>query len=437
MEKNYSNNDYARLGERIRDNSTSILEDDLKMLQTLRMSYKDDLSYVFNILLAYAKKADKKSITTYRVKRIESIISKLHRIPKLKLNRMSDIAGCRCIMHTNAQVYNLFNALNDAKLDIKHVNDYIKEPKSTGYKSLHLIVAVSKESSKTIEVQLRCVDDHNWATLVEITDLVYHTRIKETGEDGDLAVFHKLLSSNFEDIEYDSKCKLVRIANSHNYFIRLSEIFNNNYLDVRDKWNSYKSSSSKFYLIATGDDGSPEISACKTFEEAEFAYFDKYSENSANKNIVLTYIANASFEDISLAYSNYFLTYNALFYKCYTLISELVLESYLNNKIIYFCKIYDFFLRMTTHMLGVHLADLVAFQHKKIGVRSVKKKNEWAQSIKQHINLIARTFNFTNKRILSTKKHWICLTICKYKLFRLSLKPIHPYKDSKNRIKRI
>ena len=111
MGKTYTNGEYKRLGERIRVNPQNVSNDDLEMLQTLRLSYKELLSEVFSTLVKESKKIDKNSICTYRVKRIESIISKLQRVEKMQLNRMSDIAGCRCIMHSDDKVYSLLSAL--------------------------------------------------------------------------------------------------------------------------------------------------------------------------------------------------------------------------------------------------------------------------------------------------------------------------------------
>ena len=47
----YSQNEFKRLGDRIRLNPDNIGEQDLQMLQELRLSYKDDLSAVFNIIV--------------------------------------------------------------------------------------------------------------------------------------------------------------------------------------------------------------------------------------------------------------------------------------------------------------------------------------------------------------------------------------------------
>ena len=425
----YTKGEYNRLGDRIRQSPDSISTDDLTMLQTLRLSYKNLLSAVFNILVEESKKIDKRvAIPTYRVKRIESIVSKLQREPKMQLSRMSDIAGCRCILQSNDKVYALKKRLEE-RLCVKHINDYISAPKSNGYKSLHLIVSLSENDSKTIEIQLRCLQDHNWATLVEITDLVYGTRIKELGSDGELAEFHRLLSYAYDPtLSIEQKVRIVNIANAHSYFKRISEIFSKNYIEVRNKWNASKQSKNNFYLISTDSSGSPEIASFKTFESAEKAYFETYLDNPGNRNIVLTHIKDASFDSISLAYSNYFLTYNALLVRCYQMMSDIVVLYYHAGKLVKFTNLYNQFLELTTHILGVHLADYVEFQNKVFTVKSINKRAEWANSIRGHLNSIIGVLQITYHK---TPFRWKCLacSIVKSLLHRNFVRQqISPYK---------
>lgn len=425
----YTKGEYNRLGDRIRQSPDSISTDDLTMLQTLRLSYKNLLSAVFNILVEESKKIDKRvTIPTYRVKRIESIVSKLQREPKMQLSRMSDIAGCRCILQSNDKVYALKKRLEE-RLCVKHINDYISTPKSNGYKSLHLIVSLSENDSKTIEIQLRCLQDHNWATLVEITDLVYGTRIKELGSDGELAEFHRLLSYAYDPtLSIEQKVRIVNIANAHSYFKRISEIFSKNYIEVRNKWNASKQSKNNFYLISTDSSGSPEIASFKTFESAEKAYFETYLDNPGNRNIVLTHIKDASFDSISLAYSNYFLTYNALLVRCYQMMSDIVVLYYHAGKLVKFTNLYNQFLELTTHILGVHLADYVEFQNKVFTVKSINKRAEWANSIRGHLNSIIGVLQITYHK---TPFRWKCLacSIVKSLLHRNFVRQqISPYK---------
>lgn len=426
----HTKGEYNRLGERIRLSPDSISPEDLAMLQTLRLSYKNILSSVFNILVEECRKVDKKmGITTYRVKRIESIISKLQREPKMQLSRMSDVAGCRCILYSNDKVYALKEQL-EKRLCVKTVNDYIATPKPNGYKSLHLIVSTFEDTSKTIEIQLRSTSDHNWATLVEISDLVYQTKIKELGHDGDLGEFHRLLSHiNEASFSIDTKRKIIDIANRYSYLQKISNIFTKNYIDVRNKWNALKRSNNSFYLISTDSSGSPEIASFRTFDMAEAAYFEKYRDNTNNCNIVLTHIKGASFDTISLAYSNYFLTSNELFFNCYKMMSDLSIDAYNNNRVIEYKNRYKNFLDITIHILGIHLADYLEYRNKIFQIRSIYKRAEWASSIKRHLNMISDTL-LQNYRKTPFKWSRLVCSIIKGVLYNdFTKRKINPYKS--------
>lgn len=393
----YSRTEYNKLGDRIRLKVNDLSKDDLDMLQDLRVSYKDDLATIYNTITDLTRKIDKCSISTYRVKRIESIISKLQRTPQMELGRMADIAGCRCIMESNEKVYLLYNQINEV-LHIKKVNDYIKYPKAEGYRSLHLIVTINKQTNNQIEIQIRCKADHNWATLVETTDLLFNTKIKETGENGELVEFHRLLSLE-EELDINAKKRLIKIADNHNYFDILSSVYHKNYMTVRGKWNNVRGSKRSYYLISTDNEGNADIFSYSKFIEAEKAYFEKYKNNENNENIVLTCLQNATFEDISLAYSNYFLTYNALFLKCYAIVADLVKYAYTKNRIFYFAYIYKFFLNLTLHIIGVHLKDIIEYENKKITIKSNFKRRDWELFLKAKLKDVSKKFNSLNDKM--------------------------------------
>ncbi len=100
-EVSYSKSDYVKLGDRLRVYKTDDIDipiEDLEMLQSLRTSYKTPLSKIFEILQDSILQVNKNAIITYRIKRIDSIISKLIRLEKTQLPRIEDIAGCRCIL---------------------------------------------------------------------------------------------------------------------------------------------------------------------------------------------------------------------------------------------------------------------------------------------------------------------------------------------------
>ena len=103
-----TNKEINKLGDRIAYAQSVALvhRNDLDLLQEFRKTYIDPLAKTFNRLLLLAGKVDKGAIVTYRIKRINTIIRKLQRFKdnpngEMKLSRMWDIAGCRCILSTN------------------------------------------------------------------------------------------------------------------------------------------------------------------------------------------------------------------------------------------------------------------------------------------------------------------------------------------------
>ena len=176
--------DIDRLGERI-GASKVVTDTDLEQLQEYRQSFQDSLSRVFSFVLKTARKIDKQCIVTYRVKRIDTIIEKLRRFREnengeMRLSRMWDIGGCRCIL--NVENYDKLYLLHDAIIKEFEsggakckVTDHIKEPSKSGYTSLHIYVK-DKITQKPIEIQIRNKAQHNWATLVEIVDLLYESK---------------------------------------------------------------------------------------------------------------------------------------------------------------------------------------------------------------------------------------------------------------------
>ena len=192
-----------RLGDKIRSEYPNVEEETLSLLEDYRKSYKDSLASIFNLLCRLKSQVGINTIITYRIKRFESIINKLDRFPKMQFSRMWDIGGCRCIVGNNMQVYKL-KKLIEKNLIIRKENDYIENPQEDGYESLHLYVSLPNDNN-IIELQIRNQDNHNWATLVEISDLLYDAGIKEYGKNKELYKFHQLLSKDMEDITYEEK----------------------------------------------------------------------------------------------------------------------------------------------------------------------------------------------------------------------------------------
>ena len=111
-----------------------------------------------------------------RLKTPKSVIEKMNRIGKPVTvegieKELSDVAGVRVICSFVDDIYKLADMLAvQDDLYVLRVKDYIRHPKPSGYRSLHMIVEVpiflSKEKRyMRVEVQLRTIAMDFWASL--------------------------------------------------------------------------------------------------------------------------------------------------------------------------------------------------------------------------------------------------------------------------------
>lgn len=111
-----------------------------------------------------------------RVKKPDSIIEKLERkgydvnIENAK-NKINDIAGIRIICSFTDDIYKIVEMIKaQDDIEILKSKDYIKNPKSNGYRSLHLLIQLpiflSNQSRMTkVEIQIRTIAMDFWASL--------------------------------------------------------------------------------------------------------------------------------------------------------------------------------------------------------------------------------------------------------------------------------
>ncbi len=128
----------------------------------------------------------------YRIKSLDSIVDKLRRrgydvtIDNIYAH-IQDLAGIRVICNYMDDIYYLRSLLTrfESFKVIREV-DYIKEPKPSGYRSLHLVVNVPIVISEgtmvlPVEIQLRTIAMDMWASLEH--ELRYKSDRKFTDED--------------------------------------------------------------------------------------------------------------------------------------------------------------------------------------------------------------------------------------------------------------
>lgn len=118
---------------------------------------------------------------TQRLKRMNTMIDKLSREDG-RLTQMHDIGGVRAVLPSLRHVQAVSRRLRKSWTIIR-VRDYVAEPKSDGYRALHLIV---KRGGYPIEVQLRTIAQDVWANQVEAMGREHGIGLKFGAGDADL-----------------------------------------------------------------------------------------------------------------------------------------------------------------------------------------------------------------------------------------------------------
>jgi hypothetical protein len=184
---------------------------DPKVLQAFKVAWNWRNSHILPMrrlraeLSAKARHVNAFAIAAARPKRMKSIRQKLG---GRSLYDIQDIAGCRAILPSMADVRELLAAYEDsAKHVLKKTYDYVHAPRDTGYRCYHLVYQFKGEGQEEafrhhyVEVQLRTQLQHAWATAVEAVGLVRNEDLKHGYGDGDWLRFFRLMSAEFAQEE--------------------------------------------------------------------------------------------------------------------------------------------------------------------------------------------------------------------------------------------
>ena len=159
----------------------------LDIINNWRASHSFPLNTFTVGLKRRAKEVDSNALVAQRIKRISSIAHKLERFKTMKLSQMQDVGGCRAIVDTIEHVN--FLVENQKRSNIKHKlvkeSDYIKSPKTSGYRGVHLIYKYHSDRSENynglqIEMQIRSGFQHAWATAVETVGTLVQQALKSS-----------------------------------------------------------------------------------------------------------------------------------------------------------------------------------------------------------------------------------------------------------------
>ena len=333
-----------KAGRVLRDSNAGLEE--LSNAMDVLSVWRSFHSYPINTFQAYLrskikKDAYQKAIIAQRLKRMPSIVSKLKRLKGMGLETMQDIGGIRVILKNIDDVYSLHNALLKARFAHKALlppDDYIKNPKRDGYRSLHQVFKYASTRHPElnvlhVELQIRTQLQHSWATAVETLGIIEQSSFK-TGE-GDEAFkrFFKLASALFSLDE--GTPVLAEYANTSREEI-ISEIRKlEEELQITTKLKSIvlsaqriektKNKFNEYYLLEL-DTKKGTISTVAVPRDqltfAESLYKAREKDTLSNSAISIVLISVGSVAEIRKAYPNYFLDTNDFISNLHRMMNE-------------------------------------------------------------------------------------------------------------------
>ena len=306
--------------------------DELSQAMAILSQWRSLHSYPINtfqaMLRGKVKSLNLKSlIIAQRLKRAPSIIRKLQRFPSMDLSRMQDIGGLRIVLSSVEDVYrlhtNIIKGQRSQHEPLLPPNDYIKQPKADGYRSLHQVFKYKSQPHPNldglfIELQIRTKLQHSWATAVETLGIIEKSSFK-TGEwKGDFKRFFQLASAlfsyhekqpvlpEFANIPINKIVQdLLQIEQDLQIFAKLQGlIITGSHIETNDK-------KSNGYHLMELDTSKGTVSLIafsnSQLEKAENFYQLREIQIRDNPNIELVLISAGNLKDIKKAYPNYFL----------------------------------------------------------------------------------------------------------------------------------
>lgn len=301
-------------------------EEALLVINNWRASHNFPLNTFQMRLRKVAKKINPDSLIAQRIKRLISIKHKLERFEGMNMAQIQDIGGCRAIMRDVSEVDNLVNTYRHESRGIKHKlvkeQDYIFEPKPSGYRGIHLIYKYRSDKIKAyddmrIEIQVRTLIQHAWATAVEIVGTFIKQSLKSSQGEQDWLRFFALMSSamaiaegkpivpNTPDTLEDLRKEIIHLSNK---------------LDVEGHLDTFKQSievlggdkriaKAHYYLLEL--DASQGRVIIKSYAQTQLETASRdymtLEKRIANENRDAVLVSADSIEALKLAFPNYYL----------------------------------------------------------------------------------------------------------------------------------
>lgn len=321
----FSKTQIIRAGKIIRDSvndDSTTVQEAIKVIDNWRASH----AFPLQVIYCHLKRNYNRPgyIVAQRLKRLDSIIKKLRREPTMSLWTMQDLGGCRVVVPTVNDVYNVVE--NYKKSRVRHIlkkeYDYLQEPKVSGYRSYHLVYQYQSDTKETynrnmlIEIQVRTHLQHLWATALETMGLFTNQALKASRGEEDTLHFFKLISSAFaieENLptipETPSQMKdiisqIETLERKHNYLSMLSAI-----RVAVDHFDEIKRGQQKGYYILILNYQARRL-RLKFYKPGQIEIatkdYNEIEKTRAENRIDAVLVSVSSFSALKSAYPNYF-----------------------------------------------------------------------------------------------------------------------------------
>lgn len=292
-----------------------LYDDAINTLNLWRFAHAEPLAEV----VAELRTLFPNALIAQRLKRQESVTGKLNRFPTMNLYKMQDLGGCRIIVNTVDEVYEAVETIKSAlSYTCRRKNDYIENPKPSGYRSYHLVCSHDENPDILLEIQVRTKLQHMWATALEATSILTKTNLKSGfGDEGILHLF-ALYSSLFAKSENkplvpetpDNICELKNEITQLNAKYKLLQSLSH-LSDAIDYHESHDKCEYGYFLLVFEYGKLLLQDYCFRTEQLPLAietYNRIEAAGDSNTNVVL--VSANSFSQLRDAYPNYYIDMN-------------------------------------------------------------------------------------------------------------------------------
>ena len=314
----YSKNAVNRAGISLLSEEKNLHTEAKVVLDNWRACHVAPLNSFQTSLRSKLSKVDTNALVSQRLKRTPSILSKLDRNSGMKLARMQDIGGIRAVVQDMQKVRKIEAAYKKGTRVFSIVNggkDYINYPKDSGYRSIHMIFKCKNGFS--IELQIRTIIQHAWATAVETMGTFLHHSLKSSEGPEEWLDFFSLASSAFAILESTPRAPEHGSYSSDEIFDMLLK--KEKELDVLNKLSGFRVAArhiqddkkkGHYHLITLNLDtrfANIQSFAKKDVDKAsvEYSLTEELVNQGANLQVVL--VTSQSIAALKKAYPSYFL----------------------------------------------------------------------------------------------------------------------------------